>query len=627
MNVPPIRRPCPAPRTVFGPRPRRAPRTLSGLGPVLVPRSFPPLAHLLLALLTLSVPAGCDRAPADEAPQAQDAPDLVVEPDIRPEVAGRNGAVVAGHPLAAQVGYEVLRAGGTAADAVVSMAAVLTVVRPHMNSVGGDAFALFYDAESGEVMALNASGRAAAGATPEFFRERGHESMPSAGALSVTVPGAVSGWAEALSRYGTLSFAEALAPAVEIAEEGFMVTRTLAEDLAEVSGRLNEAGQAIYRPGGEALPAGEVLRSPALAGTLRRLAEEGPGAMYGGSVGAALAAFLEEEGSPLRPSDFAAHEAEWAEPISVEFQGRRVHTVPPNSQGIVLLQMLGMADGLPWSERTPNSAQLLHELVEIKKIAFADRDRWVADRALVDVPVDELLAPDYLRERLTLVGDRAAEEVEPGFGVEVVDSEYGGAAGAATSTAEAGPGDDGDTVYIMAVDRHGNAVSWIQSIFSSMGSRLVEPTTGLVLQNRGAGFTLEEGHPNRIAPGKRPFHTLMAALVTGADGAFEMTIGTPGGHGQPQSVAQALVQTAVFGLSPQNAVEAPRFRSESGTTLLVERRLPGPVREELTALGHDARPIDGWTATFGSVKMIQRTPQGFLRTGADMRREGAALAF
>jgi gamma-glutamyltranspeptidase len=378
--------------------------------------------------------------------------------------------------------------------------------------------------------------------------------------------------------------------------------------------RLNDAGQAIFGPGGTPMEEGSVLRNPALAETLRQIARQGPSAMYGGAVGAALADFLEGEGSPLRVGDFARHEANWTEPIRMGFRGRSVHTMPPSSQGTALLQQLAMAETLGLDAHGWNSPDYLHGLVEITKLAFADRDRWLADPDAANVPLERLLSPDYLRDRAGLVTDRAAESVEPGFD---------GAEAFATRPTEG----DGDTVYLMAVDRWGNAVSWIQSLFSSFGSGLVDPATGVVLQNRGGGFTLEPGHPNEVAPGKRPFHTLTPAMVTDADGRFEMTLGTPGGHGQTQTLVQVLHNTLAFGMAPQQAVEAPRYRWEGGVRLLVEDRMTAEVLEDLAGMGHDVRTRSGWTATFGSAQVIWRQPNGVLRTGADVRREGTALAY
>jgi gamma-glutamyltranspeptidase/glutathione hydrolase len=526
-------------------------------------------------------------------------------------VGGLRGAVVAGHPLAVQAGLARLQAGGNAVDAAVTMAGILAVVRPHMNGVGGDAFGLFYEGDTRRVTALNASGRAAAGATPALFAAQGIERMPGRGALSVTVPGAVSAWHAALERYGTITLAEALAPAIAIAEGGFMASETLAEDL-EAAARLNDGGRRIYEPGGTPVAEGDLLKSPELARTLRRLATEGPAALYGGALGASLADFLESLGSPLRLSDFAAHRPEWTEPVSTTFRGRHVHTPPPNGSGIALLQMLAMAETLPLESYEPNSADLLHRLVEIKKLAFADRMRWIADPAVADVPIERLLDPEYLRGRAALIPERAASSQSPGFGPELAAEEDDG---------------EGDTVYLAAVDQWGNAVSWIQSLFATFGSGLVDPATGIVLQNRGSGFTLEEGHPNLIAPGKRPFHTLMPVMLTDAEGDYEMSVGTPGGDVQPQAVTQALVQMLVFGMSPQRAVEAPRFASGSGLGLRVEDRVPPHVRAELRALGHEVDAVDGWTAPFGNLQAIWRLPSGILRTGADMRREGASAAY
>ena len=549
-------------------------------------------------------------------PQVALAQQAYVPPDaeIRPEVGGLHGAVASDHPLASQAGYEVLRAGGNAVDAAVTMAAILAVVRPHMNSVGGDAFALFYDAESSSIQALNASGRAGVGATPEFFSSQSIDRMPGSGALSVTVPGAVSAWAGALERYGTISLAEALAPAIEIARDGFMVTTTLANDLRGSAARLNEAGQQIYQPGGQPLEAGDLLKSTQLAQTLETIAREGPSAVYGGSIGASLASFLESEGSPIRLSDFAAHQPEWTETISTEFLGHRVHTVRPNSQGVSLLQILAMTETLPLSERMPNSAPLMHEMVEIVKLAFADRDQYVYDPAFHPVPIERLLDRVYLAARAAMVGPEAAEGQEATDFADEFDRDE-----------EANGG--GDTVYLMAVDQWGNAVSWIQSLFGTFGSRLVDPGTGVVLQNRGSGFTLEAGSPNQIAPGKRPFHTLMATMVTDLDGEFVMTIGTPGGGGQPQFISQTLVHMLAFGMSPQQAIEAPRFRIGSGVSVSVEDRAPSAVLDALIARGHDVSATPGWDANYGNVQVIQRLPNGLLRTGADMRREGAAMAY
>jgi len=332
-------------------------------------------------------------------------------------------------------------------------------------------------------------------------------------------------------------------------------------------------------------------------------------------VGRSLALFLESEGSPLRIEDFQAHSADWTEPVSLPFRGRTLHTVPPNSQGIALLQLLRIAEAHGLDGAGSHDPQILHTLIEAKKLAFADRDRWVADPDISPAPVDRLLDEEYLTRRAQEIGARATETFAPGLD------------DAATAGQSSPASGDGDTVYLIAVDADGNAVSWIQSLFHSFGSGLVDPGTGIVLQNRGGGFTLEDGHPNRIAPGKRPFHTLMATMITGEGGTFDMALGTPGGHGQAQTVAQALVQMMVFGMSPQHAAEAPRFRSYDGLELHLESRMPPATVEALEAWGHEVEIVAGWTAPFGNLHVVRREANGTLRTGADMRREAAALAY
>src|SRR5690606_22420786 len=289
--------------------------------------------------------------------------------------------------------------------------------------------------------------------------------------------------------------------------------------------RLNKGGRAIFAPDGELPPVGAVLRNPRLAATLRALADGGADAFYRGAIGERIASFVEAEGGYLRAADFRAHEPTWVEPLALVLGGdRRVHAMPPNSQGFVQLQQLAMAEAFDLAALGHNTADYLHTLIEIKKLAFADRDRWLADPAVAPPPLDRLLDRTYLRERAGRVGEGAADTVPPGFG---------------TVATDAGPASgDGDTVFLMAVDADGNAVSWIQSLFSTFGSGLVEPETGVVLQNRGAGFTLEADHPNVIAPGKRPFHTLTPLMITDGNSDLRLTIGTPGGHGQSQFLTQ-----------------------------------------------------------------------------------------
>ncbi|MDZ7779019.1 MAG: gamma-glutamyltransferase [Gemmatimonadota bacterium] len=521
------------------------------------------------------------------------------------------------HPLATEVGMAVLRDGGTATDAVIAMAGVLAVTRPHMNGIGGDAFGIFYDGETDEVTALNASGRSGALATPEFFREAGLDEIPGKGALSVSVPGAVAGWVDAHERFGTLPFAELLEPAIGFARDGFPVSTRLARDFVAQGDDLNEEGRALYLPGGSPPPVGSLLANPALAASLETVATRGKAGFYEGEIARALAEFVEEEGGYLRASDFAAHTSTWVEPLRTRYLGHTFLAMPPNTQGPAQLALMEMSKAHPLAEMEHNGVDYLHTLIELKKLAFADRDRWVADPAHADVPVDRLLDPEYLSERAERVDpERAAAEVAPGFGAELT------AAGAGE------PDDAGDTVYLTAVDQWGNAVSWIQSNFAGFGSGLVEPTTGILLQNRGALFTLQEGHPNQVAPEKRPYHTLSPVMALDGSGGLAFTVGTPGGDSQPQSILQIVHNLLLFDMTPQEAVEAARFRSYGGVRVSLENRVPADVARGLAARGHDLSLVDGWTATFGGSQMIVYDSEvGVLTAAADPRREAYALAY
>ena len=577
----------------------------------------PAPAALFTALILLSTTA-CG-APADSAPpggEAAGTAGTVFPPTNRPDVRGISGAVSAGHPLAAAAGHEVLRRGGNAMDAAIAMAGVLAVVRPHMNGVGGDAFALYYEAATGRVHALNGSGRAGALATPDLFAERGIERMPGNGPLSVSVPGAVAAWVDALDRFGTMPREELLAPAIGYARDGFPVSTRLASDIESSSGALDEHARALYLPGGEPPPAGTLLRNPALAATLETIARDGKTGFYQGAVADRIAAFIEAEGGYLRAPDLAAHTTTWVEPLRGGFEGYTMLVLPPNTQGIAQLQLFEMARAFDLKAMGPGSTAYLHALIEMKKLAFADRDQWAADPEFTDIPMGDLLDPAYLARRAAMVNpNAAAESREPGVRAQM------------TATDEDPPDDSGDTVYLTAVDRWGNAVSWIQSLFAGFGSGLLEPETGVVLHNRGALFNLEPGHPNIIAPGKRPYHTLTPMMALNADGTFAFTLGTPGGDSQPQSLLQIVNNLVHFGMTPQAAIEAPRFRSYNGLRVAFENRFPAAVLGELGKLGHDMDVVHGWTATFGGAQMILRDRDGTLTVASDPRREAYGIAW
>jgi len=568
-----------------------------------------------LTLLALTGLLACGGPGTVQAP-APSAPDGTQFPiQNRPDVRGTRGAVSAGHPLAAQAGMQVLQEGGSALDAVVAMAGVLAVVRPHMNGVGGDAFGIFLDGASGEVTALNGSGRSGALATPGFFRSRGVDAIPQTGALAVSVPGAVAAWVDAHERYGRLPMTRLLEPAIRYARDGFPVSVRLGQDFEAQGRALNGPGRALYLPGGSAPPVGSLLKNPALSRTLEGIAQRGKSAYYEGDVAERLSAFIEAEGGHVRAPDFAQHTSTWVDPLRAEYLGHTMLVMPPNTQGVAQLSYMGMAKTYEQTAMGHNSAEYLHTLLEVKKLAFADRDRWVADPAKADVPVDRLLDAGYLRARAAQVDRaRAASSVAPGFGEEL---------GADDRDLD----DSGDTVYLTAVDSDGNAVSWIQSNFAGFGSGLLEPETGVLLHNRGALYTLQDGHPNQVAPGKRPYHTLTPMMAL-RDGGLAFTLGTPGGDSQPQSLIQIVNNLLLFGMTPQQAIEAPRFRSYAGLRVDIEDRVPASVLAQLGSLGHELRVIHGWTATFGGAQMIMVDPEyGTLVVASDPRREAYGLAY
>ena len=535
----------------------------------------------------------------------------------RPDVRGQIGAVSAGHPLAAQAGLRVLQDGGNATDAIIAMAGVLAVVRPHMNGIGGDAFGIFYNGETGEVTALNASGRSGALATPEFFAVAELDRIPSIGPLSVSVPGAVAGWIDAHDRYGSMNFAELLSTGIDYARNGFAVSSRLAQDFEEQGQNLNDAGRDLYLPNSNPPKVGSLLRNPQLANSLEIVADQGKEGFYNGSIAQKLSAFITEQGGYLRQGDFASHTSTWVTPLRGDYLNHEFVVMPPNTQGVTQLALFEMAKSHDLASMTQNSADYLHTLVELKKLAFADRDRWVADPNSANVPVDQLLDADYLKNRAQLINmSVAAESAESGFGDEILAEPNGNRS------------DAGDTVFITAVDQWGNAVSWIQSNFAGFGSGLLDEATGILLHNRGALFTLETGHPNQVAPDKRPYHTLSPTMALYPSGEFAFTLGTPGGDSQTQTILQITHNMLVFGMTPQQAIEAPRFRSLSGLRLAIEDRVSEEALLDLRQRGHLLNLVEGWTATFGGAHMIHHDPEtGVLTAAADPRREAYAIAY
>ncbi|MEX2526724.1 MAG: gamma-glutamyltransferase [Gemmatimonadota bacterium] len=521
-------------------------------------------------------------------------------------------AAATSQPMATSAALEVLTAGGNAVDAAVAAAAVLNVVEPHMTGMGGDVFALVWSAREGRLEGMRSIGRAGSLVSPELLRERGHERMPGSGAESVTVPGSLAGWAALLERHGTFSLAQALAPAIRLAEEGFPVTPIIAEDWANQVEKLarNDGAAAVYlvsdpqaENGARAPRPGEWHRNPDLANTLRTVAREGTGAFYGGELGRKVVDGLQELGGFLTMEDLAAHRAEWVEPISVPFRGYRMYQLPPPNQGLAALQMLRMLDPYDLEGMGHNTPEYLHIMTEVKKLAYADLAAHMADPDHMRVSPESLLDESYLQGRRALITSQPAERVEPGSFLT-----------------------DAETIYLAVADEEGNMVSLINSVYGYFGSGVVVPGTGMILQNRGAGFTLDDGHPNQVTAGKRPFHTIIPAFITRETASGEepwLAYGVMGGGYQPQGHVQVLLNMLVFGMDLQGAIDAPRAAHASGLRITLEEPIGDAVRARLEAMGHEVG--NAGRLSYGGAQAVMRLPGGRgWAAGSDPRKDGHA---
>jgi gamma-glutamyltranspeptidase/glutathione hydrolase len=524
----------------------------------------------------------------------------------RPLLMGTQWMITADHPLAAQAGAGVLESGGNAVDAAVAANLVMTVVRPHMCGIGGDLFILIYTAADGRLEALNASGRAPAGATPEAYRKHGYSEVPETGVHAVTVPGAIAGWQAALEKHGTLGFDTLMARALPYARDGFPVYAELIHSIRERRDHLLASGAAgkTFLPGGQMPRAGQRLVQPRLAASFQTLMDEGPDAFYHGRLGEALVACSGSCGGFFRAGDLAAHTVDWQAPITTDYRGFTIATQPPNSQGIALLMQANMLACRELTAMAVDSAELVHLMVEAKKRAFADRDAYVCDPAFSPVPVAAMLALETAADQIARIDlDRAAETC------------------ASRKFTRGGE----DTVYLTVVDGDGNAVVLIQSLYEAFGSCLMVPETGMLLHNRARGFTLDASHPNVLAPGKRPYHTLHPAMIL-KDGRPAMLLGTPGADGQTQTNMQLLVNLIDFRADAQQANEAPRWRSNPDGTLLIENRFPAKTIKALKAQGHDVQIEEAYAAIMGSSQTIVIDREnGVLQAGADPRRQAYAI--
>ena len=527
----------------------------------------------------------------------------------------RHGMIATSQALASAAGLRALQDGGNAIDAAITAAAVLAVTEPSMNGIGGDLFAIVYDAKTQKVYGLDSSGRSSHRATPQEFERRGLKEAPGSGPLSVDVPGVVEGWHQLLTRFGTRSLGTTLEPAIAYARDGFGVHEIAAGDWETASRKLalDPAAAKTFLPSGRAPKAGELFRNPNLAKSLELIAKEGRDAFYKGAIAQAIAADMKSRDGLIDLQDLAAHKADWVEPISTNYRGYDVVEMPPSTQGFVALQMLNLMEGFDVKAMGHNSADYLHLVAESKKLAFADRSAYLADRdAMPQGALQMLISKDYAAKRRKEIRmDKAAA----GYAA--------GSLGAAPRPADFSGRDLGDTIYMTAADAEGNVVSLIQSLFDSFGAGIVAGDTGITLHNRGSGFVLTPGHPNQIAPGKRPLHTLVPAMIL-KDGRPWVSFGVMGGDNQAQAHAQVVANLVDFGMNVRDAGDAARVR-HMGASYAVESGIPSGVREALERRGH--RLIDG-RGVMGGYQAVMIDPKtGLLMGGSDLRKDGLAIGW
>ena len=525
----------------------------------------------------------------------------------RSTVYAPNAVVATSQPLASAAALDVLRRGGNAVDAAVAAAAVLAVTEPHMTGIGGDMFAIVWLAKEQKLVALNASGRAGSLMTRETLQARGFRPGSQQGVMSVTVPGALAGWDMLLRTHGRRTLAQVLQPAIAYARDGFPVSPIIAAQWANETSFLqrDSAAAATFLPGGHAPKAGEWFRNPDLARTLQEIGDKGIGTFYGGALGQRIVARLSALGGFVTLDDLKRNTPTWVTPISVPFRGYRVWELPPNNQGIAALEMLRILEPYDLKSMGHNSAMYLHHLIEAKKLAYADLDRFVGDPEHLDMPAEQLLTDEFIAERRSHLNTaRAEQRVDPG----------------PLRTKS-------ETVYLTTADADGNMVSFINSNYDYFGSGIVVPGTGFALHNRGAGFSLTPGLPNTVAPGKRPFHTLIPGFVTqtvnGREQAY-MSFGLMGGGVQAQGHVQFLLNYFVFGMDLQAAIDAPRFRHYDGLRVALEAPVTDAVRATLTEMGHVL--IEQPPIAFGGAQAIVRLPKGYA-AASDPRKDGMAVGY
>ncbi|MGB8472654.1 MAG: gamma-glutamyltransferase [Candidatus Acidiferrum sp.] len=527
----------------------------------------------------------------------------------RSMVISRNGIVASESPLASQAGARILESGGNAVDAAIATNAMMGVVEPMMNGIGGDLFAIVYDAKANKLYGLNASGWAPAGLTIEHLHELGLREMPHSGVNSITVPGAVDGWQKLADKFGRKTLKEDLAPAIRTAQDGYPVPEWVAAYWAtEVEYlRKDEAAAGLYLPGDRAPRVGDVFKNPELAASLEEIAEHGRDAFYKGEISKKILEAMKRHGGTMTAADMAGFSAEWVEPISTTYRDWTVYEMPPNGQGMDALEMLNIMETFPLGQKDWGfgSANALHAEIEAKKLAYADMAKYLGDPRGQKIPVETLISKKWAAERAKLIDPEHAN---------------------CNVTAGEIPGGS-ETTYLSVVDREGNMVSLIQSNYSEFGSGIVAPGTGFALQNRGALFVLDTGSPNALAGHKRPRHTIIPGFAQKGD--LRMAFGIMGGWNQGQAHAQFIANIADFKMNIQAAVEAPRFTKYTftGCDLLMENRFSAKVREELAARGHEIKVLGPFSSEMGGGQAVLRDFRTGVNYGAsDPRKDGQAVA-
>jgi gamma-glutamyltranspeptidase/glutathione hydrolase len=528
----------------------------------------------------------------------------------RSMVVTRYGIVATSQALASRAGAQVLELGGNAVDAAIAANATLGVVEPYSDGIGGDLFAIVYEAKSGKLYGLNASGWAPTGLTPDLVRSRGFQAMPEEGILAVTVPGCVAGWDALSRRFGKLPMQTLLASAVHYAQEGFPVSERIAAAWKQIEAEGGEDAtyRQTYFPGGRAPQLGEVFRDPDLASSLRRIGEKGRDGFYTGPTATAILELSRRTGGTMEAKDLSEFRPEWVEPISTSYHGWTVYELPPNGQGIAALMMLNLMERFPLAAYGQNSARALHVMIEAKKLAYADLLRYVADPRVSEVPVAGMLSKEHAATR--------AREIDPAKAM---------SAASPSAAADLRSKRAGDTIYLSAIDREGNIVSLIQSVYESFGAKVVAPGTGFALQNRGALFSLDPAHPNVLAPRKRPLHTIIPAFMQKGD--VRIGFGIMGGWNQAQAHAQFVSNVVDFGMNLQAAIEAPRFTKYTfdGVDVMIEPRVPEATRAELTKLGHRLDVLDQpFSSRVGGGQAVMSDGRGAHFGASDPRKDGAA---